>query len=244
MYETDTNGDTIYYSELSSLTVAYDADREGAVKKTDESGAVVKDGNGQIIWVYTDENGNERISYDEKGTSEKPTQPNPILDKNGNVLTAALNKDEMIALSDKVQLIMETEAREGEYALFDKLVEEYGEDSGMTEYPNGYYLTADSEYDSPEVVKALFEMKDGEIRRVESEYGIHIVMKYALEKGGYANKDNADFFLTESGSYSFMSALKSDMLEDYIAKYKESIVIDEERLRAISMKSVGANYNY
>ena len=201
--------------------------------------------NAEIVEPVENEDENTvEISYDEKGTSEKPTQPNPILDKNGNVLTAALNKDEMIALSDKVQLIMETEAREGEYALFDKLVEEYGEDSGMTEYPNGYYLTADSEYDSPEVVKALFEMKDGEIRRVESEYGIHIVMKYALEKGGYANKDNADFFVTESGSYSFMSALKSDMLEDYIAKYKESIVIDEERLRAISMKSVGANYNY
>ena len=244
VYETDANGDTVYYSELSTLTVAYDSDREGAVKKTDKDGNVVKDAKGQIIWVYTDADGNERVSYDEKGTAEKPTQPNPILDKEGNVVTSKLSKDEMVALSDKIQLIMETEAREGEYALFDKLVETYGEDSGMDQYPNGYYLTEKSEYDSPEVVKALFEMKDGEIRRVESEYGIHIVMKYALEKGGYANKDNADFFLTESGSYSFLADLKSGMLEDYIAQYRDSIVIDEERLRSISMKSVGANYNY
>ena len=86
VYQTDANGDTVYYSELSTLTIAYDSDREGAVKKTDEDGNVVKDSKGQIIWVYTDDQGNERISYDEKGTQEKPTQANPSLDKDGNTI--------------------------------------------------------------------------------------------------------------------------------------------------------------
>ena len=139
---------------------------------------------------------------------------------------------------------MEDEAREGEYSLFDRLVEEYGEDEGMVKYPNGYYMTRTSDYDSPEVIEALFDMDTGEIRRVESEYGIHIVMKYELDKGGYADKDNKDFFVTEDGTYSFVNLLKSDLLEEYLKQYKESIVIDEERLKALSMKSVGANYNY
>ena len=69
-------------------------------------------------------------------------------------------------------------------------------------------------------------------------------MKYELDKGGYADKDNKDFFVTEDGTYSFVNLLKSDLLEEYLKQYKESIVIDEERLKALSMKSVGANYNY
>lgn len=243
VYQTDANGDTVYYSDLSSLKIAYNNSKTGAYFK-DDNGEVVKDSNGQKIWFYKDADGNEHISYDTKGTDDVPTYPNPILDESGNVLTTELSKSEMIALSDKVQLIMENEAREGEYSLFDKLIEEYGEDTGMTEYPNGYYLTESSDYDSPEVVKALFEMNAGEIRRVESEYGIHIVMKYELDEGGYADTDNADFFLTESGTYSFLSALKSELLEDCISKYRDSIVIDEDRLKSISMKSVGANYYY
>ena len=244
VYETDENGDTIYYSDLTSKKIAYDDDREGVKKKTDADGNVVKDSKGDIVWVYTDEGGKERVSYDEKGTAEQPSQRNPILDEKGNVLTRELSKDELIKLSDKVQFIMETEAREGEYALFDKLVEEYGEDEGMTNYPNGYYLTKNSDYDSPEVVKALFEMEEGEIRRVESEYGIHIVMKYELDKGGYADEKNETFFMSSDGSYSFLSSLKNELLDEYLAKYKEDIVIDEELLKSVSMKTVGANYNY
>ncbi len=243
VYETDENGDVIYYSDLQNKVIAYDAKREGAVKKTDGAGSVVKDENGNIVWVYTLE-GTEHISYDKKGTDELPTYPNPLLDDNGNVITTQLTKDESIALSDKVQLIMEDEAREGEYSLFDKLIEEYGEDEGMEKYPNGYYMTSSSEYDSPEVVKALFEMEVGEIRRVESDYGIHIVMKYELQDGGYANDANKDFFRAEDGSYSFLSTLKSQLLEDYIEKYKSNIVIDEDRKKGLSMKNVGANYNY
>ncbi len=245
VYQTDDNGDTIYYSDLSSLTVAYDKDREGkAYNKKDSDGGLVKDSKGNTVWFYTDDEDKEHISYDEKGTEEAPTYPNPILDEDGNVLTTQMSKNELIKLSDKVQLIMEDEAREGEFALFDKLVEDYGEDKGMTQYPNGYYLTETSDYDSPEVVKALFEMEVGEIRRVESEYGIHIVMKYELPEGGYAAEENADFFATEDGTYSFMTQLKNKMLESYIEKYKEDIVIDEERLKGISMKSVGVNYYY
>ena len=245
VYQTDSNGDEIYYSDLSNRKIAYadDSKRDGAYRKH-EDGKVVTDSNGDNIWLYKDEEGNEHISYDKKGTEEQPSQRNPILDENGNVLTRKLSEDELIALSDKVQLIMEDKAREGEYALFDTLVATYGEDEGMDKYANGYYLTRTSDYDSPEVLAALFEMEEGEIRRVESEYGIHIVMKYELDEGGYANKANESFFISSDGTYSFLADLKSDMLDVYLQKYKESIVVDEKLLKTVDMKSVGANYYY
>ncbi len=241
VYETDVNGDDIYYSDLSAKKIAYDTN---ATQKCDDNGKLVKDKNGDVVYVETDSEGKERIAYDEKGTDSAPTKRNPVLDNNGNILTRKMTSDELIALSDKIQSIMETEAREGEYTLFDSLVEKYGEDEGMTQYPNGYYLTENSNYDSPEVVEALFQMSDGEIRRVESEYGIHIVMKYKLDDGGYAKKENKDFFVTEEGTYNFLNLLKSQLLEEKLASYKERIVVDEALLSTVSMKSVGANFHY
>ena len=241
-YVTDENGDQIYYTDVQKGKIAYKKD--GAQQKTDADGKVVTDKNGDIVWVYTDEEGKERISYDKVGMGDNPTSRSPVLDSKGNVVMRKLTTEELIAISDKVQLIMDTEAREGEYALFDSLVEKYGEDEGMDLYPHGYYLTETSDYDSPEVVKALFEMEEGEIRRVESEYGIHIVMKYTLDEGGYAKSENQDFFVTAEGTYSFVNLLKSDMLEDKLAPYKERIVIEEDIIARLSMKNVGANYHY
>ncbi len=245
VYVVDEKGDVIYYSDLQNKIIAYDSSREGAVKKTDSSGAVVKDSSGQIIWVYTVD-GVEHISYDKKGTDEQPTYPDPKLDDDGNIITDRLTTEEHIALADKAQIIVEDEAKEGFYNLFDDLVDKYGEDEGMEKYPNGYYMTRTSQYDAPEVVEALFEMEEGEIRIIEPKdgYGIHIVMKYELDEGGYSNSENADFFRNENGSYAFLATLKNQLLEDYLESYKANIVIDEDRRRGLSMKNVGANYNY
>lgn len=241
VYETDANGDDIYYSNLSDKIIAYDT---SATQKKDENGEVVRDDNKDIVYVTVDSEGKERIAYDKKGTELSPTKRSPKLDASGNIVTRKMNSDELIALSDKVQSIMENEARPGEYALFDSLVEKYGEDEGMANYPNGYYLTENSDYDAPAVIEALFEMQDGEIRRVESDYGIHIVMKYKLDDGGYAKEENKDFFVTEAGTYSFLNLLKSQLLEEKIASHKERIVVDEALLTTVDMKSVGANFNY
>ena len=232
VYQTDVNGDEIYYT--SDGKIAYD--KENGIKK-EENGAVVKDKNGDIVFVKYDEAGKEHIAYD-KGTKDSPNTRNPVLDENGNVVTTKLSASEHIALQDKATLIIENEAVTGDYTLFDSLVDKYGEDEGMDQYPNGYYFTETSDYDSPEVVDALFEMNDGEIRKVSSEYGIHIIMKYKLDDGGYSNEENADFFT------SFTYSLKNVLFAQYLEKYKENIVVDEELFATVSMKSVGANYNY
>ena len=246
VYETDENDDVIYYKDLTAdpMKIAYKTDKQdpNARKKTDETGKVVTDANGEAIWVYTDEEGKERISYD-KGSTGNPTYPNPVLDEDGYTMTKPLTTQEAKELSDQVQVIMES-LKEGEYSLFDKYVEEYGEDPGMDSYPNGCYLTATSNYDSTEVRDALFEMEDGEIRRIESDYGIHIVMKYELDEGGYAKEENMDFFRNEDGSYAFMSDMKNKLLGVYLEKYKADIVFKDDLFAEMSMKSVKANYNY
>ena len=231
VYVTDDNDEVIYYKDNEFKNIAYD--KENGTKK-EENGKVLKDKNGDIIFFTTD----GKIAYDkEKGI------PKPQRDSNGKVITAKLSAEELKALQDKTTLMVE-QLEKGNYTLFDSYVEKYGEDEGMLQYPGGYFLTEKSDYDSPEVIEALFDMQEGEIRKVYSDYGIHIVMKYELEDGGYAKKENADFFYTSKGELSFLSDLKQMLLAEYLEKYKENIKMDDDLIKSVSMKSIGANFNY
>ena len=242
VYDTDENGDTIYYKDLTadSLRIAYKTSGDDVEPLLNDKGENVKDKNGDKIYVY--KNDKKKIAYDE-GTDETPTYPNPVLDDNGYQVAEELTAEESRELSDRIQMIMDA-VKDGEYSLFDSYVKEYNEDKGMEMYPGGYYLTANSEYDSVEVRDALFEMEDGEIRRIESEYGIHIVMKYALDKGAYADVNNKDFFRTESGSLIFLETLKNQLIGTYVEKYKADIKIKQDILDGLSMKNVKANRYY
>ena len=230
VYYTDDNGDVIYYVDNEYKNIAYD--KVNGAKK-EENGEILKDKNGDIIFFTED----GKIAYD------KEKFPKPQRDSNGTVITTKLSAEELQQLQDKTTLMIE-QLDKGNYTLFDSYVEKYGEDEGMVQYPGGYFLTEKSDYDSPEVIEALFDMQEGEIKKVYSDYGIHIVMKYELEEGGYAKKENADFFYTSKGELAFLSSLKEMLLAEYLEKFKQEIEIDEELINSVNMKSIGANFNY
>lgn len=232
VWETDTDGNDIYYSATDTKKISYD--KTASVKK-DDSGKAVTDANGDTVYVTED----GKIAYDKKNGKR-----NPVLDASGYQQTRKYTEAELIAASDRAQLILE-KAEEGNYTLFDSLVNNYSEDSGMEEYKNGYYVTAESDYDSPEVIEALFSMKDGEIRRVNSEYGIHLVMRYELDEGAYSKTDNADFFLnSESGQLVFMASLKKYLLSEKLKSYMDMIVVDTALLEGVDIKSSAVNFYY
>lgn len=229
-YQKDSNGDVIYYTNNEYKYISYDK-KNGATKE--ENGKIVVDKNGQAVYFLSD----GHIAY-------RPTEfPGVIRDANGKVVSEKLSESELKKLQDESTLLMES-VDKGNFTLFDTYVEKYGEDEGMTMYPGGYYVTAKSNYDSPEVLEALADMEVGEVRKVYSEYGIHVVMKYELPKGGYNDKANADFFATKEGQLVFLTDLKSMLLADYLEQYKANIVVDEKLLATVSMKTVGANFYY
>ena len=234
VYETDENGDEVWYDSADNKKISYDKTAE---RKKDENGVEVKDKNGDFIYVTED----GKIAYDKKNAKR-----NPLFDENGNQRTRDYTEAELIQASDYAQLILE-KCEENNFTLFDAMVENYSEDSGMTEYPDGYYITVDSDYNSKEVVEAVFDMDAGEIRRVNSKYGIHIVMRYETDEGAYDNESNKDFFVdSQTGNYVFMSKLKNYVLAEYIKSkgYMDRIEIDEELLSTVDMKSVEPNFYY
>ena len=230
VYETDENGDSIYYK--TDGTVAYDTTK---IVKKDENGNLVKDSKGNTIYV-TEEG---RIAYDKKKGARKV-----VVDASGNAVTEDFSAEKINQLKQDALMIKEL-ATEGDYVNFDALVEEYNMDVGMSQYPNGYYITETTDYDSPEVVKALFQMEEGEVEMVQSQYGFHVIMKYELEEKPYEKEANADFFInSQTGEYLFMSDIINRLFTDYLKSYKEKVTVDESLLETVDIKSVGANFYY
>ena len=148
-----------------------------------------------------------------------------------------------ILLSD-AKAIME-EAKTGDFATFDSLVEEYNQENGSNDYPNGYYVSQNTAYEAREVIDELFKMQVGEIKQIQSEYGIHIIMKYELEDGAYTFEENEDLFISiKTGTYVFMSYLMDELLAEYVSAAKARITVDEELLKTVDIQRAGINFYY
>lgn len=106
-------------------------------------------------------------------------------------------------------------AQEGED--FDALINEYGEDPGMVNYPNGY-IFKDGDM-VPEFYNATLELKDNEISKVvESDYGYHIIMRMPLDAEN--NLDETD--LAQTGTY--RDLLNAEVTgKDFLSLLKEWI---------------------
>jgi len=231
LYEKDADGNAIYYTENNRI--AYDKSK---IQKKDAENNFILDKNGDVIYVNED----GTVAYD-KQNGKRAT----VYDANGNAMQEKYSADEMIETIDFATSIVEEKVKEGNYVLFDTLVADYSEERGKDTYPNGYYITRTSDYSSGEVVKAVFEMEEGEVRTIHSDYGIHIVMRYELDERGYANEDNEAFFISkDTGTYVFLPKLKESLFTSYLAPYVERIEVNESLYEAVSMKKIDPNFDY
>ena len=234
LYETDANGDVVYYKEDGRIS--YDNTKTA---KTDESGSYVVDKNGDRVFVYTDEDGKERIAYKRENASRLN-----LTDEDGEPLIREYNSTEMEVLTEQANEIL-AQTKKNDTVTFDSLVTKYSEDAGLSDYPNGYYLTESVNYESPELREAIFGMDIGDVKMVKTKYGIHIVMRYELEEGAYASTEYEDLFIsTKTGTYLFMDDLIGELFTEYLAPYKKKVVVDEKLLEKVDIKNAAINYYY
>ncbi len=120
---------------------------------------------------------------------------------------------------------------------FNEILSIYNQDIANDEYPNGYYVTASSTY-VKEVLDKVMSMDVDTYAYVESEYGVHIIKRMALEKGAYADEKNKDFFTD------FEDNLIQEHFNKKLEPYKQQIIIDEKLLAKYCLRDVNANYKY
>lgn len=107
------------------------------------------------------------------------------------------------------------------------------EDPGASAYPDGYTIGESTNF-VPEFVAAAFDMQVGEVRKVESSYGMHIMKRYELLPAGDAlDLDNnapwRSVILTEIQSY---------LMDDVLKPYVEKIEINTEETKKFNVSKI------
>ena len=236
VYETDTNGDDIYYlpSENNAKVnnIAYDTVK-GSVR-LDEYGKTLTDANGDDIFFLPD----GKIAYDKVNGVRALSY-----DASGNPKTVKYSAEELAAhKADAEEILATVEA--GDYAAFEALLAEYeaaDDDAFVTDGTYCFlYTTGDNNYDYlNDIADTLAESEEGQIRMISSEYGYNVVMKYPMPADAAANTAYEDWF-------SDLSARTVAMLfNQKCSAYMEMVTVDEEAFATLpSMKDIGTNRAY
>ena len=226
VYQTDANGDMIYYQ--GNGKIAYDT-VNGTPKL--ENGA----------FVYYTADG--RIAYDKESG-----KPSPVLDENGQQKTAEYSKEEMLERAD-LALDLRDMAGSSE-AAFETLRQMYSDEEDPSD-DSLCYLATNVDYASvgmsfmDDIADAVSALAVGEIAIVSSDYGYHVVRRYAVEAGAYADSALTQWFKdSQNGVYDFINNLENELFLTRIEPYVARVEVNEELLSSITLKQVAPNYYY
>ncbi len=131
--------------------------------------------------IYTASDADILAKFHEKYVQAKHILISTVDNSTGEALTGD-------ALAEKKKLAEEAlkKAQDGED--FDALIAEYGEDPGMSTYPNGYIFT-DGEM-VPEFYDGTLALEDNAISGiVTSDYGYHIIKRMPLDESAIDDMD-------------------------------------------------------
>ena len=135
-------------------------------------------------------------------------------------------------------------SRVGDIAAFEALLNEFaasGDDSVIAD--TGYcFLYTDGSNSGQalnDIADALADMQAGDAQVLSTEYGYHVIMKYAMPSDAAVNSAYADWFDDLSGR------VIEQLFAAKCAPYVEKIEVDAEVWKALpSMKEIGTNYYY
>lgn len=229
--DTDRFGDNVYYVDDKKKAIAYD--KENGVTVTDEFGKTVKDLFGDPEY-YTEDG---KIAYDKK---------NGVLgyltDSKGNKVIENFSEKQKAEIYNTATKY--AESCNGDEAAFDEHSELYNETDStgkMYLYSSvGYYAAQnDSVAYFDDIAEMLADMKTGECRVYNSDFGCHVLFKCENEDGAYALEENKDAFAD------FNDNLIAYLFDALCREYEGSIVFDESvAAEAATMKEIGANTLY
>ncbi len=230
--DTDTFGDTVYYTDEKHTAIAYD--REDGKTLTDEFGKTVTDIFGDP--VYYDAAG--RIAYDkENGVVGYLT------DEDGDKIPMQMSDEEIGVLYDRATAY--AEAADGNLTAFLSQALLYDESAGQGDH-NYLYCGADyygAQGESfaylDQIAEQLSLMQVGETAVVQSDYGFHIICKYDFEERAWEKEAQKEVFAD------FAASLTEQLFIKECERLEGEIVIDSEALASVpSLSELSANTLY
>lgn len=161
----------------------------------------------------------------------------PIVDaESGSYKTVALTDEEKEA---QLALAEDLEKRIAAGEDYDALVAQYSEDTGMLQFQDGYYITSSSTFLPSEIITAVMAMNPGDIKTVESSYGVSIVKRYELIDGAYNDENYAAYMFGD-----LAATVNSVKLQELIAMYADLVVTNDEIIDDYPLAYCTPNFYY
>lgn len=154
---------------------------------------------------------------------------NYTYDENGKTVTTNLTSEE---IAEKEKAIAAVEAGLNSGVSFEELWEEYSEDKL---YEKGYYIASDTKFIT-DVVTAAFKIKVGEWTKVETQYGVHFIKRYATDDSPWDDKAYTDFFLD------FEDKLKEYLFTKMLGDVTDKITVYPDVTSKIKLRDVKPSY--
>ena len=239
IYETDKNGDTIYYNTATN---------EIMYKKTEftqmtDKGEIETDSKGNIIY-YTDVS-RTHISYDAENGKRSHK-----LDSNGEYLTKSMTEDELAALEERAYDLSRDLQNVTKDAFFAKATE-ISDELNVDLYTDGCYLYKNMDYYASYGTKEYIELdemleklsdpsiENGSVFVVTSHAGYRILFKCAPTDQAYDLEANEAWF------ESFPVFFTTKMFAEYAEPYVTQIEVNEKLYAKVpNMKEIAINYFY
>ena len=238
VYETDKNGDVIYYNTATNQIL---------YKKTDytyttASGKVETDSRGNVIY-YTDIT-HSHISYDT--VNGKPSYK--ITADGETYETKPMTEDELEKLAERANDLLQSLQGVSKDAFVAKMNAE-SDDTQAAIYTDGYYLQKGVDFSASgedfmyldTIVEQLSgnEVENGGVIMIPSPSGYHILMKCAPTEKAYELEANEVWFKN------FVSGFTAEIFEERAEPYLAQIKLNEKVYSlAPTMKEVAVNYFY
>ena len=230
VYETDANGDTIYYNTSTNQPIY----KVTEFKEVDSKGNIV---------YYTDVT-RTHISYDTQNG-----QPSYKIDKDGeSYVTTPMTEKELDALEERANDLLQSLQGVSKDTFVAKVTSE-SDDKQAATYTDGYYLNKNVDFSASgedymyldQIIEKLSDAntQNGDVIMIPSTSGYHILFKCAPTQDAYDLETNKVWFS------SFVSDFTGMIFDNTATPYLEQIKIDEKvYAKAPSMKEVAANYFY
>ena len=241
--ELDEFENQVYYTDEKYTAIAYDT--VNGVTKNNVYGKVVVDEFENPVYYTAD----GEIAYDtEKGVIgyevERDDDKKIKRDDQGNVIKKIkkMTAAEIEEVAGKASAYLE--ACNGDIDLFIEHAEIYGEGEGDGETmylysEENYYGSIDSSLAYlDKISEGIKKVQLGDCFIVQSEYGFHIVCKYAMEKGAYDDEKHEDTFSD------FYFNLIAGIFDEECKQYESAIVITDAMASAPTMADVEVNTLY
>ena len=245
VYETDKNGDEIYYSENGSI--CYDP-KKGEPMYSDGSDKADKDKNGDVIY-YHEVDGKIRICYDTVNGNRRHK-----VDSKGNYVTKPFDSAEKSKVWKEGQNVF-AKVENGNFNGFEALMLVYDDNfTNESGIDSMIYLNTEVDYKSiysDGVIESLLDKTEnldiGEAALLETEYGVHIIMKYELEENAWENEKYSGYFTDSTKVFDFNSNLINKLFTKEMEKIAEKmgeVDVNKESIANINVRKSAINYNF